>query len=43
LEMGLTHTQYRLLKWRSKAHFEELSRKQLASRDLQALCFTCSH
>src|SRR5579864_2940366 len=34
-EMDLTHTQYRLLKWRSKAHFEQLSRKQLASRHLQ--------
>jgi RNA polymerase sigma-70 factor (ECF subfamily) len=37
-EMDLTHTQYRLLKWRSKARFEELSRKHLASRHLQALC-----
>ena len=37
-EMDLTHTQYRLLKWRSKARFEEVSRKQLASRHLQALC-----
>lgn len=36
-EMGLTHTQYRLLKWRSKAHFEQLSRKQMAKRRLQAL------
>lgn len=33
-EMDLTHTQYRLLKWRSKARFEQLSRKQLASRRL---------
>ena len=40
-EMGLTRTQYRLLKWRSKAHFEQLIRKQIASRDLQALCATC--
>jgi hypothetical protein len=38
LEMDLTHTQYRLLKWRSKARFEQLSRKQLASRHLQVLC-----
>ncbi len=37
-EMDLTHTQYRLLKWRSKARFEQLSRKQMASRHLQALC-----
>ena len=37
-EMNLTHTQYRLLKWRSKARFEQLSRKQLASRPLQAFC-----
>ena len=37
-EMDLTHTQYRLLKWRSKARFEQLSRKQLASRHLQTLC-----
>jgi len=37
-EMELTHTQYRLLKWRSKAHFEQLSRKQIAHRHLQALC-----
>jgi DNA-directed RNA polymerase specialized sigma24 family protein len=37
-EMGLTHTQYRLLKWRSKAHFEQLSRKQIASRHLRSLC-----
>ena len=42
-EMGLTHTQYRLLKWRSKAHFEQLSRKQLASRHLQMLCANHSH
>lgn len=39
-EMDLTHTQYRLLKWRSKARFEQLSRKHLASRHLQALCAT---
>jgi hypothetical protein len=37
-EMDLTPTQYRLLKWRSKARFEQMSRKQLASRHLQALC-----
>jgi DNA-directed RNA polymerase specialized sigma subunit len=37
-EMDLTHTQYRLLKWRSKARFEQLSRKHLASRHLQVLC-----
>lgn len=42
-EMGLTHTQYRLLKWRSKAHFEQLSRKQIASRQMQALCANVSH
>ena len=42
-EMDLTHTQYRLLKWRSKARFEQLSRKQLASRHLQALCANNSH
>jgi len=42
-EMDLTHTQYRLLKWRSKAHFEQLSRKQIASRRLQALCASNSH
>jgi DNA-directed RNA polymerase specialized sigma subunit len=42
-EMALTHTQYRLLKWRSKAHFEQLSRKHLASRHLQALCTNSSH
>ncbi len=34
-EMDLTHTQYRLLKWRSKARFEQLSRKQNASRRLR--------
>jgi len=38
LEMGLTHTQYRLLKWRSKAHFEQVSRRQIASRHLRSLC-----
>lgn len=37
-EMDLTHTQYRLLKWRSKARFEQVSRKQLAGRHLQVLC-----
>ncbi len=37
LEMGLTHTQYRLLKWRSKARFEQLSRRQIASRQLRSL------
>jgi len=37
-EMDLTHTQYRLLKWRSKARFEQLSRKHAATRNLQALC-----
>jgi RNA polymerase sigma-70 factor (ECF subfamily) len=42
-EMDLTHTQYRLLKWRSKARFEELSRKQTASRHLRALCANSSH
>lgn len=38
LEMGLTHTQYRLLKWRSKAHFEQVSRRQIASHRLRSLC-----
>jgi DNA-directed RNA polymerase specialized sigma24 family protein len=42
-EMDLTHTQYRLLKWRSKVRFEQLSRKQMASRNLQALCANSSH
>lgn len=37
-EMSLTHTQYRLLKWRSKARFEQVSRKQIASRHLRSLC-----
>jgi len=37
-EMDLTHNQYRLLKWRSKARFEQLSRKQLVNRRIQALC-----
>jgi hypothetical protein len=37
-EMALTHTQYRLLKWRSKARFEQMSRKHLASRHLRVLC-----
>jgi RNA polymerase sigma-70 factor, ECF subfamily len=31
-EMGLTETQFRLLKWRSKARFTELSRKILLGR-----------
>ena len=35
-EMGLTHTQYRLLKWRSKARFEQVSRRQIASRYLRS-------
>jgi DNA-directed RNA polymerase specialized sigma subunit len=42
-EMDLTHTQYRLLKWRSKARFEQLSRKQVAKRHLQALGEDSSH
>ena len=42
-EMALTHTQYRLLKWRSKAHFERLSRKQMASRLREALSANSSH
>jgi RNA polymerase sigma factor (sigma-70 family) len=42
-EMDLTHTQYRLLKWRSKARFEQLSRKQIAKGHLQALCANSSH
>ncbi len=42
-EMYLTHTQYRLLKWRSKARFAELSRRQLAGRHLQALCANNFH
>ena len=42
-EMDLTHTQYRLLKWRSKARFEQVSRKQMASRHLQALCASNAH
>ena len=37
-EMGLTHTQYRLLKWRSKARFAQLSRKEILGRQLQNLC-----
>ena len=41
-EMDLTHTQYRLLKWRSKARFEQLSRKHLANRHLQTLCANSS-
>jgi RNA polymerase sigma factor (sigma-70 family) len=43
LEMGLTHTQYRLLKWRSKAHFGQLSRKQIISRHLRSLCANKPH
>jgi RNA polymerase sigma-70 factor (ECF subfamily) len=43
LEMGLTHTQYRLLKWRSKAHFGQLSRKQMTSRHLRSLCANKPH
>jgi RNA polymerase sigma-70 factor, ECF subfamily len=43
LEMGLTHTQYRLLKWRSKAHFEQLSRKKIASPSLRALGACAGH
>jgi RNA polymerase sigma-70 factor, ECF subfamily len=43
LEMGLTHTQYRLLKWRSKARFEQLSRKQSATRNLRALTASAAH
>ncbi|MEO8050692.1 MAG: sigma-70 family RNA polymerase sigma factor [Acidobacteriota bacterium] len=42
-EMNLTHTQYRLLKWRSKAHFGRLSRKQIASRRLQTVCANSTH
>jgi RNA polymerase sigma-70 factor (ECF subfamily) len=42
-EMGLTHTQYRLLKWRSKAHFEQLSRKQIGSRHLRAFRANSPH
>ncbi len=42
-EMDLTHTQYRLLKWRSKARFEQLSRKKLASRHLQVLRANNAH
>jgi RNA polymerase sigma-70 factor, ECF subfamily len=42
-EMDLTHTQYRLLKWRSKARFEQVSRKQMASRHLQVLCANGPH
>jgi DNA-directed RNA polymerase specialized sigma24 family protein len=41
-EMDLTHTQYRLLKWRSKARFEQMSRKQMASRHLPKLCLNRS-
>ncbi len=35
LEMGLTDTQFRLLKWRSKAHFEQLSRRKLVARQFR--------
>jgi hypothetical protein len=43
LGMGLTHTQYRLLKWRSKVHFGQLSRKQIASLHLRSLCANNPH
>lgn len=43
LEMSLTHTQYRLLKWRSKARFAQLSRKETAGRYLLALCAAGPH
>jgi len=43
LEMGLTHTQYRLLKWRSKARFGDLTRKQMTSRHLRSLCAAKPH
>jgi RNA polymerase sigma-70 factor (ECF subfamily) len=36
-EMDLTHTQYRLLKSRSKSHFGQLSRKQIAAWRTQPL------
>jgi RNA polymerase sigma factor (sigma-70 family) len=36
-EMGLTETQFRLLKSRAKARFGELGRKRLAHRNLQAV------
>lgn len=36
-EMGLTETQFRLLKSRAKARFGELGRKKLAQRSLQAI------
>lgn len=42
-EMDLTHTQYRLLKWRSKARFEQLSRKHLGSRHLQTVWSNSPH
>ena len=42
-EMDLTPTQYRLLKWRSKARFEQLSRKHLTSRHLQTLSSSSAH
>ena len=42
-EMHLTHTQYRLLKWRSKARFEQLSRRRMASLHLQALRANRAH
>jgi RNA polymerase sigma-70 factor (ECF subfamily) len=43
LEMGLTHTQYRLLKWRSKARFEQLSRKRIATRHLRTFSASGAH
>jgi RNA polymerase sigma factor (sigma-70 family) len=36
-EMGLTDTQFRLLKSRAKARFGELGKKKLASRSLSAV------
>lgn len=42
-EMGLTHTQYRLLKWRSKARFEQLSRRQIASHSLRTVGLSDRH
>jgi RNA polymerase sigma-70 factor (ECF subfamily) len=38
LEMHLTGTQFRLLKWRSKAHFEQVSRKKIVTGQLRAPC-----
>jgi RNA polymerase sigma-70 factor (ECF subfamily) len=43
LEMGLTDTQYRLLKWRSKAHFGQISRKRIARLHLRCLCANTPH